>query len=802
MNILPNTYVITTTSAITGYSNLVLSQDDLLSISSYSLNTSYSGVTVTGTRYIGMEIQLPVPMPCSGITIYSNNEAVGYLKVHTQDYGSGTWKWYTPSGIGGGIYSTSLTTLSGLSLIRIFYATASGSLYTKFYGVDLNTEAYITISGSSDQIGYTNTMKRLYITNLSNVVSPAKVVPRYTSYLTIDKYSRFSKDYDTSAYKETASWEGFDNSFTVPEIHPWSLGVSNNLQEYRRELLLMTSGISGTWVSPIIDTQNDPAYAYLYGAGKISKSLSLTNSVAEIRSSDTSPALACFLVTTTEPTHQTLMYKHKRVHLDSKGNVIAKVECNAPVLNNKIWRNADTTFAGKPLHFCGSINKFGTASFLAPGVVSCSVADPVAIKGNYDYWYRLCSSTFESSNYWANGISVSGIDWGDSSYVVYTKTFPTSTSLWVAAAIVTDPTVPSTSVFLSCVESGGVTRFCMPVLSLPVSVSGVDYYSMCTAPSINGWWTHVGANTNKVYKMDFSGLDSIQRWGISSSEPAKFYESYSEIYTVATGIRSIVEIPMSNYSGFWAVCDNKIRLYKETSLGLGELRTYNNSLLNTGFFGDLYQGATDSMGNLWAVDIAQQRVVRVNFDRSQRGDTNAIDFDMTISGAIGVYAHPTDGTAYVLITNEPAHPNVDVIRQINSTQVSGTKTQFVCTVSGFSSSPYKYGTHFTGFCFTDYIRPYSGDSVWGSVGSLGWKDYLVGKKYLPYGRYKQIKVTLLRSTVNDSSPHLSAVRIPKAIILNMGKTETKILYYKLDVENITLSSSFDMNVDVIFVREE
>jgi hypothetical protein len=723
--------------------------------------------------------------------------------------------WTTKSGTWNsqGYYGYTLPTATGIYSVRMFYG--NKSRYTQTVsGVQLlsDSQSIVNLSGTITPFTFSFQDTAPQVLSIKNNWSGnafPKIQPKYTGLYDIDRNIFFSTNYSISGSE--GDWIGINSgTFSFPEHYDWSLGTSSGIETYRRSLRLLSTSYSGTWISPVFDCGRDLGSIYAYSTGS-------TLPAIEVKALETPPPKASFLIITTENTHESLMYKHKRIVIDNNGVVLSWVECNSPYTGNKLWRHADYTFAGSPLNYYGTINQKGTAAFLCPGITTCGDMDPQEAIADQSLWYNLCTSKINDTSKWNMGTTVSGLEWGPKIMVLYTKVFPLEASDAFVVVSITSTTLTETSINQHiCVnvafQDGTETRMTMPVMTLRnTRLTPEDNYDVIADIGNNSWWVYLGGLVSKIYKFDAGSMNSVRIIGglyvapeAASSLPDSFkdpdpelsetfpivdtegptdniprlddYLGYLYYLDLEGEYKRIIEIPDPEFRGFWAMTASGITLFEE-QYDYGSPALYNrgevtNSTINSTVFTELHTGACDPEGNLWAVDLTQERLVRVNIKRLQdSSDPNVIDYDNYVDGILGVYPHAQDGLAYVLTSDELDHSQQDVIRMVHAGQSPGARGKYMCTVSGFYSAPYKYGVHFTGNSYTDYYLPYRTDPIWG-VDKGNWFPVPNGST-LPQGRFKQFRLKLSRTDLNKTSPILERIRIPQAIVvppLDKGQT--------------------------------
>jgi hypothetical protein len=748
--------------------------------------------------------------------------------------------WTTRSGTwdSQGYYSYILPTATGIYSAKAFYG--NKSRYTQTVsGVQLLSESQsaVSLSGAITPLSFSfldDVPQVIAIKNSWEGTYLPKMQPKYTGAYGIDKNIFFSTNYSVSG--SSGDWVGLNSgTFSFPEHYGWSLGTSSGIETYRRALRLQDTSYSGTWLSPVFECGRDLSNIYVYSTGS-------TLPTIEVKSAETPPPKASFLLVTTENTHENLMYKHKRVVFDTNGTALSWIECNSPYTGNKLWRHADYTFAGAPLNYYGTINQNGTAAFLAPGITTCGDMDPEEAMADPSFWYSLCTCKINDTSQWNMGPTVSGLEWGPKITVLYTKVFPleASESFVVVSIVSTTLTESSDNQHISvgvAFQDGSQTRMAMPVLTLRnTRLVPADTYEVIADVGNNSWWIYLGGPVKKMYKFDAGSLNCIRIIGglhvayqlspfaeyaggtedLPIVDDALSYPSggprlddylgYLYALPMETTYKRLIEIPDPSFRGFWALTTSGITLFEE-QYDYGSPALYNrgevtSSTINPIVFSELHSGACDPQGNLWVVDFTQERLVRVNIARFQDAtDPNKIDYDNYIDGIVGVYPHTQDGLAFVLTSDEIDHPQQDVIRMVHAGQSLGARGKYLCTVPGFYSAPYKYGLHFTGMSYTDYCLPYRTDPVWG-IDRGTWIPVPNGST-LPQGRFKQFRLRLSRSSLNKTSPVLERMRIPQAIsIPPLDKGQTREIAVKTIFQDCKTYGLFNTRLIMWWLEEE
>jgi hypothetical protein len=584
-------------------------------------------------------------------------------------------------------------TISGMSVLSNdnklqlgFYPTVSGSLYESFL---FDTQSTLPVL--------------IPITNQLTTDSKIKLLFQYTNIYDLDKNIFLSLDYTR---QPNPTWYGIEHGLCYPETQDFGCGRFYGTELLNNSVVLSSSGVMGSWRSPIIDTkENSLSYGYLYYDGTLD---------IYTRSSDTAPPSVYFLVITTETTHRWLMYDHKRVFLDSHGDVVGEVICDSPADGNKIWRTADFGWEDHYLMYYGTINNRGTASFLAPGYTTCGDLSPEQEFLNSDYWYNLNVCKLSDTSLWNTGTSISGMVTGVKKSVVFTKTFPVDRSDgFFCFTIVTDFEYYITTLYLSF-SIAGKTLLTSPILNYSGIVSSSSRVDVAFDYANSGWWVYIYPY---IYKVDPGSLENVVYFDPDDERIPP--ETYGYIWKLDPGyyLKGLVSIPYFESAHFWGFTDSLIYLFEEVYVyedpEFSLIHTVDTGVQLAISFEELHAGSCDAFGNLWMLDIVQERLIRVNFAKAMQQSSECVDYENVIPGALGIWAHPYDGTCYVLIGYEPEHYDQDIIRMYYANQRWGSRGKYVCSVPGFCSKDHKWGVQFFGKAFTDGVTPHENSAAWG-----------------------------------------------------------------------------------------
>jgi hypothetical protein len=208
--------------------------------------------------------------------------------------------------------------------------------------------------------------------------------------------------------------------------------------------------------------------------------------------------------------------------------------------------------------------------------------------------------------------------------------------------------------------------------------------------------------------------------------------------------------------GLWMIRNDGVFYYKEN--------IENNSMdvqfvVEDDAFQYLYSGDTDANGNLWVVDRDTSTVYRINLS------SRSIDYTNHIPYAMGVWPHPTDGSAFVYIGFNPSSFSTAIKRIWVDDPYQ--YEEIVATVPSNPLSDIS-DVQFLGKLTGSYFSPGVDDPVWGTDSNitLAWENYVTGGLSIPEGQYKQFRLTLQRTAGSVNPPRVLKIRIPEPLILN------------------------------------
>jgi hypothetical protein len=617
-------------------------------------------------------------------------------------------------------YVYNFSTPIGLEEVQFAVSTLSGAVTVRGANLTVPTD-FVSLSGVVasgiyvDNYAVTNRTFDPFIFRIQNLM-PGNAQPytlfKYTGVFDIDRNIFISPDYTQAYDKDAATWYGLDHGYTVPEIDDFESGTFINTKMLGREVVLEDTKATGQWRSPVIDTENKSVAAYIYALGDVD---------VYVRASETPPSLVNFMIITTDPTHRWLMYDHKRVYIDSYGSVIGSSVCDTPENGSKLWRVAGFDWAGVDLMYYGAINPHGTAALLVPGYTDCGDTTPEQEFTEPNYWYNLGLCSMDDASQWGVGTSVSGLPYGPNTSVIFTKVFPVKESDGFFCFTVSyDSTTLYSTLYMSFQQSD-YTMAAYPMFKIEGEISPLSKMDVAYDDANSSWWVYLAGS---LYKIDAGSINNVRTFASqglrdeSGEQVPDTMKGYIWKIPVDREWRGMAAIPSQDYSYFWVFTETAIYLYEERYQS-GEPELVERVAITTGVqvesgFTDFLRGSCDSYGNIWALDTGQDRIIRVNMQKALAGDPRAVDYENQVAGVVGLWAHPTDGTCFLLQSDEPEHPYQDVIRMVHAGQRWGSQGKYVCSVPGFYSKPYTGGVFFTGNSFSGRIRPHESDPMWGN----------------------------------------------------------------------------------------
>jgi hypothetical protein len=695
----------------------------------------------------------------------------------------------------------------GNSLLGI----SSLSLNTVDYPIDYNYQEF-SIAASS----YGNAEIDVTNNSIQGTEQDIRVMPIYSG-----DYNRDRVFVLTASGKADVDKYHVDRGINLPEHVPWDGGVFANTMVSGRSLTLSGTVTSGSWISPVIYV-SDPNYMslYVYSENEGDRSgverdwLSI-DKVLEIRASDETP-LPNFLINQWTYKLHTLADDEGRVGVDSFsapdkrqvtsttqegyaptseywmrqlseiGCAYATVVAPCPYIfgrSDRIYMKGDGTiiaqaspdinqmgardyWTGIPYKNFGAINKYWNAAtffgLLGEDFGYCTIEVPVNPLYN-----RLTYTTPYNTALWDQGKDV-GTDYLKQIYPFKSHAFMGGIGLandpvyfeYIGSTTIPKPKHPNewivvTAIMYPC-DAGAEKYMCLYLLNVRngwtsesklLGIYGVgqapadEGYAVCSCSSADddegGFWMHVGYSTNTIGKYTGDGFLVTD-------------------YAVKRGYNALRESPEAGC--LWAIRNDGVFYYKENTAPTTPTLDVQFKVEST-LFQYLQAGDVDEVGNLWVVDRDTATVYRINLA------TRSVDYTNHIPYAMGVWPHPTDGSAFVYIGFH-SDSFTPVIKRVWVDDPYQTE-EVVTEVPSLPLSDWS-GAQFTGKLSGSYISPGVNDPIFGSDDrvTLEWKPYVNTSLTIPPGKYKQFRLTFRRDLTSIDSPRVNQVRIPLPLVLN------------------------------------
>jgi hypothetical protein len=448
--------------------------------------------------------------------------------------------------------------------------------------------------------------------------------------------------------------------------------------------------------------------------------------------------------------------RSSRIYMKGDGTVIAA----AP---DDVYQMGSRNYSiGVPYKFYGAINDHWSACFFPP-TLGRFIEDDLSTRGCWGhqevaqtFWWKLSYATESDDSLWTLGKDIGGdtmeqmypfishycgdhelgcASWPTNYDIIGTTVIPIRThpNEWLVLVTEMFPFAPNEPkymvTYLFAIRNWWVyNRTVVGAWGIGLDPCE-EGFAICKCESNDGFWLHVGYTTMKIYKYTQTG-------------------EVEQSYSVKRGYSALRETT----DGLWAIRNTGVYYYQETG---GELVV--QFKVETGDFQFLQAGDVDASGNLWVVDRDSSTVYRIN------STTGAVDYELYIPYVVGVWPHPTDGTAFVYIG---FHPDTfsTAIKKISVDDPYG----YVDLVTTVGSPPLSdvSGVQFQGKLSNTYITPGNDDPVWGTNDNitLEWQPYPNSGLALPGGKYKQFRITLQREG-QVIPPHINKVRIPAPLLL-------------------------------------
>jgi hypothetical protein len=798
-------------SADTGLYQRTASRDELL-----SLIGTVSGVSVASLRYLAFEADLGYSVYCKDGSITAVNGYDYFCSVTCSIQTQPDAPWLdVPVIQNGGTFTIDFNrTFPDMAQliykIRFVYINKSVSTST-LLSAQLSTVDYpitydyvkFAVAASS----YGNSPIAISNYAVQGTSRNIRVTPAYSGNFALDQMLLL-----TASGKSDPDKYSINSGINIPEQIPWEAGCFINTMVSGNYLTLTGTNTSGTWLSPAIyitDPNYVTMYVYTEDAGHdagVEKDWLNINNVLQARGSNETP-LPNFLINSWTPRlytytgYTTDLPEHIRrpmnptlqdvypedneywvIDMENMGCARALLVTPCPYMygrSDRVYMKGDGTiiaqspldrwqisqrdyWTGYPYKVFGSINNWWNAGsffgLLGDGIGYCMIDT-----GIQPHHQQMTFATMTDDSNWNSGKSyedqaknmlplkghnlMGGLGLCQDPVLFdyigsTTLPKPQHPNEWIVLWAEMYPCDPGAEKYM-CIYLFNIRNWWVSEKKL-IGIYGIglgpsdEGYAICNCTDADdhegGFWLHVGYSTN-----------IIERW----RGDGYLINSYSVQ-------RSYSFIKESCIPGeLWAVRNDGIFYYKEDQT---------NGLLTVLFnvqdpsFQYIQGGDVDNDGNLWVVDRDTSTVYRINLSK------RAIDYTNHVPYAMGVWPHPTDGSAFIYVGFNPGtySPVIKRVRVDDAYQYE----ELVSVVPTMPLSD-AGGLQFTGKLSATYISPGVNDPMWGASDdmTLEWEDYVNASMGLPDGRYKQFKLTFRRTASSIAPPRVSKIRIPEPLIL-------------------------------------
>jgi hypothetical protein len=824
VNILKLAELLNVTTTLSGLRQRVLTRGELSSLASI---TTATGITIPASGFVCWEANLHHGFYCNYFSTNISNPYCG-VSMSAQRQEGGDRYPLVPVSSGTTISCDFNNFLPDQSLflcnIRslIYNTTSSGVtisgafLSTVDYPIEYSYN-YFSIAASS----YGNAQIDITNNSIQGTEKNIRVTPAYTNNFEVDRMFMLT----TSGRDDTDKYH-INRGYCLPEQIPWSSGfMTGGTTISGRYLTLSGTTTSGTWTSPVI-YMSDPNYItmYVYSENTSDRAIvdkewttlnrmdtrgsnetplpnflivSQTKQLNSLQGGPTSLPLpdkrpASITLTDTYDAMDPFWYQRlvkcdefgfvgpvpfvygvsQRIYMKGDGTVIAQ---NIPGYRDIGERDY---FTGTPFKIFGDINDYWSAG-LYIGLLGAEEGACDMDLGRGGRWNNMLYSSISPSSPthsdWAEGRQTGSFGMPELPPFAFhfhnyslgvctepiTFDFIGSTTIhmdrhpneWAVINAVMYPTIEGEDKYI-CIYLLNMRNFWVSE-KLLLGIYGIgqapcdEGYAVCRCNNIGngegGIWIHVGYADNILNKFTFDGEQLAN-------------------YQLKRGYSFMRE---SGQGGLWMVRNDGVFYYEEN---------VSNGTMDVVFvvehdaFHYLYSGDVDAAGNLWVVDRDTSTIYRINLS------TRSVDYENAIPYAVGIWPHPTDGSAFVYIGFDPS-------------------TFSTCIKRVWADDPYMYeelvtsvpsnplsdlsGVQFLGKLSGSYVSPGVNDPTWGTdeAITLNWEGYTNGSFSLPDGNYKQFRLTLRKQSGSTVSPKITRIRIPEPLLLkNVPYGESSPVY--------------------------
>jgi hypothetical protein len=629
------------------------------------------------------------------------------------------------------------------------------------------------------------------------------------------------------------NWGTIEDGVRFPEDYPWEMGKMVNTRVSEDQVLLQDTAVSGTWRSPVIevlDPSSMAAYVYVkniqYEQSYVNEDYVSINNIMKVRSGPEKP-MQLFLATGVNTDNEyALQAPWKTVLFRSDGNPVKTVRYYiyvggaqgwAPVYNELNLGGQDVNDLPKPprrywsssepclWQFYGALDSRGFAGLTLGLQWAESLFDPMGVEEDSYKFYQAFPSNGTYDAGWGENESSIGIF--NSNWVflpIFNKTLrevfraqgSTSKHSWQMVDVVYRP-YPFYELYEEQYFSDKVFharnlyKF-HGAAATPEHDCEIDYLY-----SFEG--TLIDLETDKIRCAACCDNIVPEGWGnyywmhyACESDESPYYRTLlvnstaveREFDHIERKFNFIVEAGEGTPTrGFWGITQTAVFWYSYDGASLVE--EFGVTADNTSAFKRIHHGCTDYMNNLWFVDLATERVIRVNYR------TKAVDYSRVIPGVASVACDPYDNSAYLYVIRAPEFPTQDCIKLVHVGDYDYLEPEPLCAVPNVAMLD-SFNINLVGRSTSPmgYYDVLPEDPVWGEgPGSIPWVNYSAASPTLPKGIYKQFKLTLRRSDLEAASPEIDYLRIPVPSIINKIPWKG---YKDIFVDTIPRSQNYDL----------
>ena len=734
-----------------GVGSRLLTSAELLSIAGY---LSSSGISVFEEN-VGLEANFGQDLYIESIRLCADKLNNGEVLFQTYSNLDSIWRSFTPIYSGNSYIHTFFQNwphaAQPAKYIRVFYRSFSSNPVTLSGLIVFGKQNYIGVDYSHLPIPAINEYEasRLIITN--NDIAGRS--------LDINAVIGFSGDYIADSRflisdSMDSNWVSLDSGHHFSTLESWRRGSFFNTQVSGNNLVLEEDQLNGYWISPVIDTGNSNLRSvYVYGNG-FNEESGCVYKILEVRASDQAP-YPRFVISMADATRNSEWCNEcKRLYLDPTGEEIASYYAGGQ--SDYDFKLARYTVDGSNdlgFKYYSGYNNLGMVATLVPSRTPWDMDCPT---DDWEDYFCFCKTWEDMSVDWSNGFHISvwpdllSLDSPSNWSVIASQVIPDNLHFdsWVAICLVAKTSLPSrVHVLLAEIFSDQITAWNMEEFDNFSNIT-MDTFALCAAlDREKSFWVFLGEPYMKVYR--YSGIELKQSFNLSRS------------------YRFLVPLP-SGQSGFWGITSSSVHLHFEVDGSLIEVLSVSEAEGIS--FGDIISASADMENNLWFYDYDSKRIIHVSYEKSM------VDFVSREKHLQQLWTHPIDGSVYFYCNADLEYPFSDTIRRFVLDDKFST---FVCPVPGHKVRSCK-SLAFEGIISSSCSKVSMTDPIWGHTdGSLSWSLYPNGSLGMDKGRYKQVRLHLMRKDLSDALPTISGVYFPQPVILkNVAPRQSSTLFIK------------------------